>query len=179
MSKNYEMMCILPGTLAQSDVPAAADAVKQALEEQGATEIKVNDLGKSRLAYPMKHIRYGYFFLITFVAEGENVVAIKEKLRLNTTILRQVIRTFDPAKAGEAPTTQETIGEIINEPKVRGAKKGKKEVRSSEKTRETKQKVESTDETSESDDKEDENAVPLEKIDEKLDEILEKSISDV
>lgn len=115
--KQYELLCVLRGTLSQEDVPATIAKVKDILEKQGATIVGENDMGKSRIAYPIKHIRYGYFHLFLFDAEGSAVPQIQEKLRLEGELLRAVIthRTGETA----ADMTVGIIDEISREKKQR------------------------------------------------------------
>lgn len=96
--RNYEILTILPGTLAENEVQPVVDTMKQMIESEGISGVTVEAAGKSRLAYPIKHIRYGYFHIFTFEAKPETITKIEEKMRLFGQILRTIIRTFDPAK---------------------------------------------------------------------------------
>jgi small subunit ribosomal protein S6 len=93
--KNYELFCILPGTLAENEVQPILGQITKVITENNGIEISIESKGKSRLAYPMKHIRYGYFFLIYFQAESENVPKIQALLRLNRELLRAVILSYN------------------------------------------------------------------------------------
>ncbi len=90
--QQYELLFVLPGTLAEGEVTPVVDAVKAAISEKGGTVKSMDDMGKSRLAYPMKHIRYGYFRLCRFDAEQAAMPAIEQKLRLNNDILRILLK---------------------------------------------------------------------------------------
>ena len=79
--QNYELLFILPGTLSEDEVPALVNTVKEVLVESGVQNLEHKDMGKSRLAYPIKHIRYGYFHLAHFEAEGKSVEDVKVKLK--------------------------------------------------------------------------------------------------
>ncbi|MDP2692627.1 MAG: 30S ribosomal protein S6 [bacterium] len=92
MVKNYELLFILPGTLAETEVTPVVDTVKVAIEKGGGKSIKVKDLGKSRIAYPIRHIRYGYFQLCNFDAETTEIKTIRENLGLLDGLLRVVIK---------------------------------------------------------------------------------------
>lgn len=96
--QNYELLFILPGTLGEDEVKPLVEKVKEVVEANGGKEYSVEDMGKSRLAYPIKHIRYGYFQLAHFQAETKDAVAVEKKLRLNTSLLRALIQKYDPSK---------------------------------------------------------------------------------
>lgn len=58
------------------------------------------DLGKKRLAYPVKSYRYGYYNLAEFDMPGINLAALDRALRMTNEILRQqiVIKTVQTAE---------------------------------------------------------------------------------
>lgn len=99
--KYYELLCILPGTLGEDEVGPLVQEVKTLLADNGATDISSEDRGKSRLAYPVKHIRYGYSIVLAFQAERQALPVIQAKLRLVSNLLRAMINEFDPAMRKE------------------------------------------------------------------------------
>ena len=78
--------------MSEDELGPVSDKVKEDLLSADAANIKIEDLGKSRLAYPMKHIRYGYFRLCQFEAEPAAIPVIEAKLRLVGQLLRAIIR---------------------------------------------------------------------------------------
>ncbi len=191
MLKKYELLFILPGTLAENEVIPAVEKVQAVVEKGGGKEITTKDLGKSRIAYPIKHIRYGYFQLINFEAESGDIKTIRENIGLMTEPLRVIIqnagdlesipekisaisdvtvRDSEPAKAvreeslkepAERPERPEHIEHIEASHQIDVKKPAKTESKPKEKT-ETKA----------------EN-IKMEDIDKKLDELLESNIADV
>lgn len=98
----YELLCILPGTLSEEEAAALLESVTKMAVEAGAVNLKTESMGKNRLAYPMKHIRYGYFYVVRFEAEAAQVGGIQNKLRLSTQLLRALIQAYNPAKHKDA-----------------------------------------------------------------------------
>ncbi|PLX26594.1 30S ribosomal protein S6 [Candidatus Parcubacteria bacterium] len=97
--KHYEMFCVLPGTLGEDEVAAVVDNVAQTLGSHDAASVTREDMGKSRLAYPIKHIRYGYFQLFRFELEAEQLAKLEKSVRLLDNLLRVVVKISDPSKA--------------------------------------------------------------------------------
>lgn len=94
--KKYELLLVLPGTLDDKEAEAKTNEVVATLKDLSTdTELKV--MGKNRLAYPIKQVRYGYFYTIIFSAEPENVKKIEEKLRLTRGLLRAVLTHYNKA----------------------------------------------------------------------------------
>lgn len=89
---NYELLFVLPGTLAETEVATSLEKVKTMITDGGVADLVVHDVGKNRLAYPINHIRYGYFSIARFSAEESAINAIKEKLRLSGEVLRMLLQ---------------------------------------------------------------------------------------
>lgn len=96
--QNYELLFILPGTMSEDEIKPVADSVKTIVEDLGGTDVVWQDLGKTRLAYPIKHIRYGYFQLFYFKGGPTVAPALNEKLRLMAQFIRVVLRKMDANK---------------------------------------------------------------------------------
>lgn len=197
--QNYELLFILPGTLSEDEVKPAVEAVKNTVTQNGGQNYTCEDMGKSRLAYPIKHIRYGYFQLAHFEAEAVQVVAIEKKLRLLTQLLRALVQKFD-SKTSMSKIVFESLGPaepMVTTPEMAVAlnlnnREAKADVASEpEATLETKTvKVDEGAPLADVQDKKEEKKpvtrgrkktekVSLDDIDKKLDEILEIDINKV
>ena len=95
--QNYELLFILPGTLAENETQPTVDKVKMMIERNGGTDIEVTPMDKKRLAYPMRQIRYGYFYTIIFSAETKELKALQTKLGLLRDLLRAIISVYNPS----------------------------------------------------------------------------------
>lgn len=96
--QNYELLFILPGTMSDDEVAPVIEKVKSAVINNSGTNWELEPMEKRRLAYPMKHIRYGYFYLAFFQAGPEAVVKTRAELRLLPELLRSLVSKFDPEK---------------------------------------------------------------------------------
>lgn len=98
----YEMLCVLPGTLTEDEANRSLEQVKDTLGKHGVTEITTQAMGKSRLAYPIKHIRYGYFQLFYFNTEPNVVNEVRNKVVLSPDILRVMVQTTNQGAAAKS-----------------------------------------------------------------------------
>jgi len=194
MMKYYEMLCVLPGTLSEEEVAASVEKVKESIEKHGGKDLKAYDLGKSRLAYPVKHIRYGYFRIFYFQAEPEKVKELDGKLRIVKELLRVIIRMAKPgAEKEEKQTNLTPQSHVVVDRSEREEEKPRRELpvvekqaskaepEKSEKANEepTEEKVvkeKSSKKVKDEEDKEEEPSISIEDIDKKLDEILQKDL---
>lgn len=187
--KHYEMLCVLPGTLTEEEVSVIIGRIKEAVDTHGATDLVSHDLGKSRLAYPIKHIRYGYFALFRFALEPQSLSELERAVRLLDVTLRMGIQVYDPAHASDTVTLAQdptALSAPQVEKPIRGGRSGAR-TETSRKEREPIVEKPSESSTVISEDisvakKTVEKKSPeinLENIDEKLDEILQKDIDQV
>ncbi|MEK7213057.1 MAG: 30S ribosomal protein S6 [Patescibacteria group bacterium] len=91
--KKYELLLVLPGTLDDKEAVARSEEVLKMVKEF-SEEAELHVLGKSRLAYPIKQIRYGYFYTIVFKAGADQLKTLKGKLELSRDLLRAIISIF-------------------------------------------------------------------------------------
>lgn len=91
--KKYELLLVLPGTLDDKEAVTRSEEVLKMVKEL-SEEAELHTLGKSRLAYPIRQIRYGYFYTVVFNATPENLKTLKGKLELSRDLLRAIITHF-------------------------------------------------------------------------------------
>jgi len=92
--KKYELLLILPGTLDVKEAESRAQEILGSVNEN-SQDAQITAIGKNRLAYPIKQIRYGYFYTIFFNAEPNGLKIIQEKLSLARDILRAMVTHFN------------------------------------------------------------------------------------
>lgn len=92
----YELMYILASSVSDDQVPTTAQTIEQYVTDNGGTEISHEQLGKKKLAYPIKKTRNGHYGVITFTAEGKGVNDLDAKIRTQkATIIRHIIVNID------------------------------------------------------------------------------------
>ncbi len=188
--QQYELLIVLPGTMAEDEAAAVKDQLAEIVTSQEAVNLTVEDRGKSRLAYPMKHIRYGYFYFFRFSAETTQVPVIQEKIRLTGKTLRSIVSKYSPELVEKnkemiakmvstvAPAIDKEEEEEVEEVSVKPEKKApeptsaKVEV-NEEVSLDTSEKVEEEKPKKKAAKKQ---PVTMEEIDEKLNEILDGSL---
>ncbi len=92
--KKYELLLVLPGTLDDKEVASRSEEILTLVKEYGENA-ELNTIGKNRLAYPIRQIRYGYFYTITFTATPEKLKILHDKLGLMRDVLRAMVTHFN------------------------------------------------------------------------------------
>jgi small subunit ribosomal protein S6 len=87
----YELLYILPSRYTDVEVGEIQKKIDALLVQAGGTVTKEANLGKIRLAYPIKHARHGTYILVYFDAETEVARTLDAQLRLTDEVLRHIL----------------------------------------------------------------------------------------
>ncbi len=190
--KQYELLTVLPGTLTETELEPELKKVKETLEDFEAADINVRDLGKTKMAYQMDGIKYGYYYLFEYSLEPSNNEKLQQELNKQSNLLRAMIENIDPEtkeKRGEieevkAIQSRDEILTWIEEKKEYFEKSEHEEAtemtETEEKTKKTEEETEKEEEEVDKRTETEEEDVSIEEIDDKLDDILdEEDLSDV
>ena len=103
----YELMYILSSAVPDNEEPAITDAVAAFISEQGGEILKVEKLGKKKLAYPIKKTRNGFYVQIKFNAATDKISEIDHKIRMTGTIIRHLLLNIDDDLIRQAKDLEE------------------------------------------------------------------------
>lgn len=90
-SGTYEMMVIIPATLSDEEAVVAKTKIAGLLSSNGAKITAEEDMGKRKLAYPINHVRQGFYHLYQFEAPSRSIRDLDAALRLAPEVLRHMI----------------------------------------------------------------------------------------
>ena len=92
----YELMYILASTVSDDQIPSVTEQVKKFVSDAGATEIEEIQLGKKKLAYPIKKTRNGHYVVMNFDIAAAGINALDAKIRTqDSTIIRYLLINLD------------------------------------------------------------------------------------
>ncbi len=91
----YEMLYIIPATKTDDEVALVKDEVSKLVEKYGQECSRDEALGKLKMAYPIKAVRYGHYVLVCFACEPDTVKALDEELRHLNSVLRHTITKME------------------------------------------------------------------------------------
>lgn|SRR3989344_3458892 len=151
---HYELTYILSSAIAETDYPALQKGIADLIVTlgQGSVTSEVI-LGRKKLAYPINKEKYGHYVTVEFEAEAGGLKQLDQELKHNNSCLRHLIIS----KKILSPEQQEV--EATRQAKVRARKAAAKNI--------TPQPVEKEIKTDKVKPK-----ISLDKLDEKLDELL-------
>jgi len=93
----YELMYIVSAQVADDEIPKLTEEVKKFIEDGAGTIEKIEDLGKRKLAYPIKKTKNGNYVVVNFTADADKIGQIEHRLRTTLSIIRYLLINMDDA----------------------------------------------------------------------------------
>ena len=97
MANKYELLYTLAAKYTEEEIAGVKAKITAELTKLGLSISRNEEIGKIKLGFPMRHVRYGHYMLVVFEAEPAMLKQVNEYLRLHNEILRHQITHFDPA----------------------------------------------------------------------------------
>lgn len=91
----YELIFILQADLDEATLDAAVEQLETLIKTNKGEITKSERWGKRKLAYPINKTNEGYYVLVNFDYDPENVAALKRTMGFNEHILRSSILRVD------------------------------------------------------------------------------------
>ena len=157
LTDHYELLYIVSSNYTSSEVKPIVTKIASLIKEQKGEITKDTDLGKLKLAYPIKHQSHGYYQLYEFNLPKENLQKLNNALSLTNEILRFLIvkkKIKTEKEIKEEKALQEKLAKK-KEKEIEKIKAEKEEAKEKPKKEAKKEKI------------------SLEDLDKKLDEILD------
>lgn len=99
-TKLYEGMFIIhPGDHEAESRSRVLEEVKSEIIRQNGSVVHVHSMGKRDFTYPIKRYQDGYYYLIYFSVPPLGIQKMKEKYKINTSILREMLLVIDELPA--------------------------------------------------------------------------------
>lgn len=99
---HYELLCIISGQKAEAEIGGFEKTIEDMLKSIVSTVHFTHNLDRKKLAFPIDHHAYGYYFLAEFDADPQGIARIERELSLMNDVLRHAITQ---KKAVGAPPT--------------------------------------------------------------------------
>ena len=87
----YEIMFIVKATLEETALNNITKEVQKLITDNKSKVIEFKDMGRKKLAYPIKKEVSGFYYLMNVEATTEAIQEFDRKLRINENMLRHLI----------------------------------------------------------------------------------------
>ncbi|MEK7702810.1 MAG: 30S ribosomal protein S6 [Nitrospirota bacterium] len=91
VSHLYEMVIILRSSIADEDAAKVVDKVKAAVDKGAGEVVRIDNMGRRKLAYEVKKEKKGLYFLIYFKVKGAKVFDIQRVCRLDESVIKYMM----------------------------------------------------------------------------------------
>jgi small subunit ribosomal protein S6 len=85
------MMVILDPDVMEDEIGNQLDAIKTLVEDNKGEFDRIEEWGRRTLAYPIRKKKDGYYALLYFNGEPDILLKLKDSIKHNTNILRNMI----------------------------------------------------------------------------------------
>ena len=71
------------------------EAVGKVIEKEGGTVVRMDDIGRRQLAYPIEKKTEGHYVLFEIDGSGQEILELERRMRVNDMILRYITIRVD------------------------------------------------------------------------------------
>ncbi len=89
--EKYEVMFIVKNTIEDEAVKAVADSLQSIITKGKGKVIEFKEMGKRKLAYPIKKELTGTYYVMTVETNHETIKEFERKVLINENVLRHLI----------------------------------------------------------------------------------------
>ena len=93
----YELMYIISNNVSDDEVSKVTEEIKKYIETSGGVIEKHEELGKKKLAFPVKKARNAFYVLDNFTASSDKINEIEHRIRTSQNIIRHLVVNMDEA----------------------------------------------------------------------------------
>jgi small subunit ribosomal protein S6 len=86
--KNYEFLLIINPRLSDEEIPSFLEGVFSAVKKNNGSVVEHKILGRNKLAYPLKHAKFGVYVLMQVEIESLEVKKLSSEISIMPEILR-------------------------------------------------------------------------------------------
>ncbi len=92
MKVSYELMMIVTPDVTEEERGTIITYVEDSIKGIEAEELKKEEMGTKKLAYPIQKKENGFYVLFKFVVEGTKLIELERKINLkNDKIIRYIL----------------------------------------------------------------------------------------
>ena len=100
--RTYEVMYIVTPDAAETDVTTINENLQGVIETQGATVVRLDNMGRRKLAYEINRKTEGYYVLFEIEGSGKEILELERRMRVNDLIIRYItVRVDEERKTAE------------------------------------------------------------------------------
>ncbi len=96
VERDYDLGIVINPDVGDDQARATVERITQVIASNGGRLVRVNAVGRRRLAYPIEHHRDGLYFFFDLALPPTTVAEVERTLRVNEDIIRHLLVVRDP-----------------------------------------------------------------------------------
>src|SRR5215475_7026574 len=101
-NRTYEVMYIVDPETADEKIGKLNEAVGKLIEKEGGTVVRMDDIGRKRMAYPIQKKTEGHYVLFEIDGSGQEIAELERRMRVNDMIMRYItVRVDEDRKSAD------------------------------------------------------------------------------
>ena len=137
MARDYELGIVVNPDVGDEQARAIVERITHVVATHEGQVVRVNAVGRRRLAYPIDHHRDGLYFYFDLTLGPTSVTEIERSLRVNEDIIRHLILVRDPRVVAQLRAREAEAQAREAEAQAREAEAQARAAESGEETKET------------------------------------------
>ena len=121
--KNYETVFIITPVLSEDQMKDTVKKFKKILTDGGAQIVSEENWGLKKLAYPIQHKKTGFYNLIEYKGDPQQIKNLEVEFKRDETIMRFLTVSLDKYAAAYAEKRRKTGMGSMNKTKKEATKK--------------------------------------------------------
>ena len=98
----YEIMYIALPETANEDIAKLNEGIQTLVEADGGSVVRIDDIGRRKLAYEIKRKKEGYYVLLEIACSGKEIAELERRFRVNDAIIRFIsVRVDEERKTAD------------------------------------------------------------------------------
>lgn len=91
----YEVMYVVKPDVADEDVTTLNETLQGVIEKEGGSIVKLENMGRRKLAYEIKRFTEGHYVLFEIEGSGKEILELERRMRVNDAIIRFITVRVD------------------------------------------------------------------------------------
>ena len=106
-NRTYEVMYIIDPETPADRITKLNTAVGNLIEKEGGTVVRMDDIGRRTLAYPIEKKTEGHYVLFEIEGSGQEIAELERRMRVNDMIIRYMtVRVDEDRKKADKMRTK-------------------------------------------------------------------------
>lgn len=106
-NRTYEVMYIIDPETSEENIGKLNESVGKLVETEGGTVVKIDEMGRRKLAYPINKKKEGFYVLYEIEGSGQEIAELERRMRVNDAVLRYItVRVDEDRKCADKKRTK-------------------------------------------------------------------------